>query len=196
MTELAKVQDRHYRYRGFVAGSKLTKGKTRAQIEVETRERENHALRLRREDWDYASIAAEIGWASHAAARLAVQRALNRFAEEDAEALRDIEDDKLRSYERAVLEEIRRDHVVVSHGKIIRDVDGTPIRDSAPVYAGYRELRMLSERRAKLRGLDAPLRTIVEEITEDAVREEARRINLIAQQIEADLASEKKPVEA
>lgn len=47
-------------------------------------------------------------------------------------------------------------HLTVSHGKIIRDENGTPLQDTAPILNAINTIVRLMERRAKLLGLDAP----------------------------------------
>ncbi|MFI6251502.1 hypothetical protein [Streptomyces sp. NPDC051016] len=55
----------------------------------------------------------------------------------------------------AALEVLERDHVVVSHGKVINGADGKPLLDDGPKLAAIREMRMLRESYRKLYGLDA-----------------------------------------
>lgn len=165
-------------------------GKTRAQLEVESREREGNALRLRREGLDYEEIAAQVGWESEAGARHAVQRALRRHHEPDVEAFRQIEGQRLSSYMTGLLRELERDHYVVSHGRVVYDRNGEPVPDTMAVVAIYRELRQLSAEYSRLMGLHAPSRVVVEEVTRDMVEAEIVRINALAEKLEAELGEE------
>jgi hypothetical protein len=62
-----------------------------------------------------------------------------------------------------------------------------PLRDSETVLRCVRELRMITERRAKLWGLDAPLRVVVDEITPELVQTEMARINEMAERLEREM---------
>ncbi|MBT2508820.1 hypothetical protein J7I98_23620 [Streptomyces sp. ISL-98] len=55
----------------------------------------------------------------------------------------------------AALEVLERDHVTVSHGRIVTGEDGQPLLDDGPKLAAIRELRAIRESYRKLHGLDA-----------------------------------------
>ncbi|MEV0526036.1 hypothetical protein AB0I66_21605 [Streptomyces sp. NPDC050439] len=55
----------------------------------------------------------------------------------------------------AALEVLERDHVVVSHGKVVAGADGTPLLDDGPKLAAIREMRAIRESYRKLTGADA-----------------------------------------
>lgn len=57
------------------------------------------------------------------------------------------------------------DHILVSHGKVIRGDDGNPIKDHAPVLAAYREARGALADFRRMTGLDAPAK-IEAQVTE------------------------------
>jgi hypothetical protein len=99
---------------------KIWAGKTRGQIEAETREKENRAVELRRNNVDYTGIAAELGYASESGARQAVDRALRRHEEPNVDALRRLDNAKLDDLERIVRQELARDDLfLVQFGKIV-----------------------------------------------------------------------------
>jgi len=50
--------------------------------------------------------------------------------------------------------------------------------------AAIREFRQVTGRRAALRGLDAPMRKMVEVITDDAVQAEIRRLNAMMEELD------------
>lgn len=50
------------------------------------------------------------------------------------------------------------EHIVVQHGKIVRDEDGEPVRDHGPVLAAIDRLIKINERRARLTGADATIK--------------------------------------
>lgn len=67
-------------------------------------------------------------------------------------------------------------HVKVDHGKVI-EVEGEVLLDDAPVLQATTVMLRIWERRAKLLGTDAPTKSTVTVITEDAVDAEIRRLN-------------------
>ena len=157
--------------------------------------RDAEAAALRAKGRTFAEIAAELKFASRAKAYEAVMRAYADIPYEGVEEARrlDLERiDRLIGQAWAVME---RDHVTVSHGKIMTrqvgverdddgierlDMDGKPIPvhedilDDAPALAAIREIRGLLERRARIIGYDAPTRHEV--ITMDAVEAEIRKL--------------------
>lgn len=164
---------------------------------IKTVQRDFDAAELRARGWSFPRIAAELGFASKGHAHNAVTRALQETPYDGAE------DDKLLDLLRIdrLIEQawdvMHRKHVTVSHGKIITrqvgvecdedgierlDLDGKTIPvfedviDDAPVLAAIREIRSLVKRRAEIIGYDAPLKTRIEVITEDAVDAECERL--------------------
>lgn len=93
-----------------------------------------------------------------------VRARINTFADERVAPLVDeyrrIENDKLDLLERMVHDTLRQKHVVVSHGHVVYQGD-EPLLDPAPIYAAVDRLIRIQERRAKLNGLDSPLKTQV-----------------------------------
>jgi hypothetical protein len=140
----------------------------------ETARRDAEACDLRAKGWPYRRIAAHFG-IDVRTAHNAVQNALRDIIKEPAEAVRqmeldrlDAELDRLNGLEDAVREVLERHHVTVSNGQIVR-LDGEPLLDDAPVLqAADRLLRIEEQRRKngesrrKLLGLDAPSRVSVE----------------------------------
>jgi hypothetical protein len=59
----------------------------------------------------------------------------------------------------SAMEVLERDHVVVSHGKVVTDTDGTPLLDDGPKLAAIREMRAIRESYRKLLGVDAARRS-------------------------------------
>jgi hypothetical protein len=120
------------------------------------------AAQLRAEGWSLQDIADELGYSSKTSAIYAIRRALNSIVHGPAEQLLSLYLDRLESLFQAA-EEIREtDHVVVSHGKIIRDDDGNPLIDSGPKLAAIREARETLVSVRKMVGLDAPSRVSVD----------------------------------
>lgn len=55
-----------------------------------------------------------------------------------------------------ILGVIERDHVVVSHGRVVEGPGGQPLTDDGPLLAAVGKLKEVSESLRKLDGLDAP----------------------------------------
>ena len=140
----------------------------------DTARRNAEAADLRRQGWSYRRIAAHYNIDVKTAWR-AVQTAYQDIAGEPVEAARQLElerlDDelvRLAELEVDVRAVLKRHHVTVSNGQVVR-LDGEPLLDDAPVLqAADRLLRIEEQRRKngesrrKLLGLDAPSRVSVE----------------------------------
>lgn len=129
---------------------------------AEGAERDARAVDLRAEGWTYRRIAEELGYSSHTAVMQACRRAVRDITKGPAEKLLALHVERLETLYEAALEVAEREHVVVSHGKIIRDDDGIPLRDSGPKLAAIREARATLESFRKLAGIDAPSRVSID----------------------------------
>lgn len=154
----------------------------------DTAARDAQAAALRGQGATYQQIADRLGMGNRGDAHKAVERALVATLQEPCETLRTLEAgrlDRLTAEAWAVLE---RRHVVVSNGRVVRRQVGTEtaedgteqpvyeeVLDDAPVLAAIDRLLKISERRAKLFGLDAPSRLQV--LTLDAIDAEIARLN-------------------
>jgi hypothetical protein len=142
-------------------------------------ERDAEILRLRVMGHTLAEIADHVGYASPSSIRRRIEAAYVRTVREPADLARDLEVQRLdallvRAWK--VMEDV---HFAVSGGRVARrkivdehglwvplgiTVDDKPIyaeedvRDSAPVLAAIDRVLKIMERRAKLLGLDAPIR--------------------------------------
>lgn len=142
---------------------------------IETAERDAEAARMRSRSVSYQVIADTLGFADRSNARKAVQRALLEIVAEPAAELRELQLAQLDELTVAALGVLDRQHVTVSHGRVIRDDTGAVIEDDAPILAAIDRLLRIQERRAKLLGLDAPSRHEV--VTLDAVEAEIQRLS-------------------
>jgi len=139
-----------------------------------TREKDIRALDLRRRGLSYPQIAAETG-CSLSTAHAMVQRALADSAREAAEEVRQIEAGRLDDLTRTLNRVLLARHIVVSQGQVMKHPEtGETLTDHDPVIRAVLALVRVSERRAKLLGLDAPTRHEV--ITMDAVEAEIRKL--------------------
>lgn len=140
-------------------------------------ERDAQAVELRRRGLTYRQIAAQMDVRSQKTAYEAVQRGLADAIQEPADEVRQLELDRLDEYQRHALKVLATPHFHVSQGVVVvHPATDEPMPDDAPVLAALDRLLKISERRARLLGLDAPVRSRVEVITEDAVDAELKRL--------------------
>jgi predicted transcriptional regulator len=125
-------------------------------------QRRTRVLAMRVEQRPYAQIAAELG-ITETTARDDYASAVKE-RREALDAQRDtavaIETAKLDALEQAAWEVLRREHVVVQHGKVVY-LKRKPMLDDAPVLAAIDRLVKIAERRSRLRGYDAPTKVDV-----------------------------------
>lgn len=189
----------------MTSGTRDGKGRYSRTVDTARRDAEAAALRARGRTFD--AIAAELRFSSRAKAYEAVQRAYADIPYEAVEEARrlDLERiDRMIEYCTAVME---REHLTVSQGRVVgkrvgwekdevtgellRDADGEligvyeDILDDGPGMTAVREIRGLLERRARMTGYDAPAKSRVEVISEDAVDQrigqlEERRLQLVS----------------
>jgi AraC-like DNA-binding protein len=130
-------------------------GKGRYIRTPETAERDARAAQLRAEGWTLQQIADELGYTDKSNARQAIQRALREIVQGPAEALIRQEAARLDSLYEEALDVLHRDHVMVSHGRIVTDDDGNPLPDDGPKLAAIDRLVKVRESYRRLFGLDA-----------------------------------------
>lgn len=136
-------------------------GMGRYQRTVEHAQRDAHAAELRAQGWTYQAIADELGIDKSGAIR-AVRNAVRDACAGPGKQLVDLEVQRLEAMYDQVLDILQKDHPVVSHGRIVKDDDGTPlVDDEMKLKAIDRALRTRESFR-KLLGLDAPSRVSVE----------------------------------
>lgn len=127
---------------------------------AETIERDAEAARLWGYGWTLGMIGEQLGFSQRSSVREAIDRAHRDLAEpaRPSRERRARELDMLWEYAEEIL---NREHVVVSHGRII-EVDGVALKDDGPNLQAITELRRINESRRKLDGDDAPSRVSVE----------------------------------
>jgi hypothetical protein len=140
------VRDRHGRY----------------SRNPETATRDAAAAELRAQGKTYQQIADDLGYASSRSAWEAVHRAIRDACAGPGTRLIELEVDRLEMITDEVLAILQRDHVTVSHGKIVKDDDGTPLLDDSIKLAAVDRYLKARESLRKLLGLDAPSRVSVE----------------------------------
>ncbi|MFF4552722.1 hypothetical protein [Streptomyces sp. NPDC001422] len=133
-------------------------GKGRFAPGLDTAQRDARAAELRAENWKLDDIARELGYHDRSHARTGIQRALREIVKGPAEKLLAVYADRLEDIFQRTMEIAEADHVMVSHGRVITDADGNPLRDHAPVLAAFREARSALADVRKMVGLDQPTR--------------------------------------
>jgi len=139
-------------------------------------ERRARVLAMRVEQRPYREIAVALGVSEDVAQqdyRRAVEARRN-----DLDAHREtavaIEIAKLDALERAAWGVLRTRHLLAQQGKIVCTEDGRPLEDDAPTLQAIDRILKIAERRARLKGYDAPVRAKVE--VTDAVDADIERL--------------------
>jgi Sigma-70, region 4 len=157
---------------------------------VDAADRDARALELRRAGLNYREIAQQMG-VSVATAHKYVTRGLDRTRREPADALRDLELERLDALQLALTQVLASQHVTVSGGKVIRDEHGQPLRDDGPTIAAAQALVRVQESRRRLLGLDAPVKVDAKLMTIDQI--DARIAELEAELDAHDRAEGRNP---
>lgn len=149
--------------------------------EVQQREREStqdldlRAVELRRRHLTYQQIARELGLGHPTAAYHAVRRGLAQFPSENAQEVRRQETERLDELARYAMRILTTQHIMVSQGRVMRNPDtGAPLTDPGPALQAIDRLLKIQDRRARLHGLDAPVRAKVE--VHDGIDAEIERL--------------------
>lgn len=113
----------------------------------------DEVLRLRADGLTYAQIAGELGFATPAAAAAAGKRALKAskaLLGRQSGELTTLELERLDLLEQAAWAVLRRRHVTIQEGRIVRDDDGEVVEDDAPVLQAIDRLVRISDIRSRL----------------------------------------------
>lgn len=130
----------------------------RWQRSPETAARDAEVARLRAQQYTWEEIARELGYETPSGAYRAYQRAIEAIIRPPAEEAVKVEIAKLDALERKAWEILRAEHALVSHGRLIVGEDGQPLPDTGPVLAAIDRVLKVADRRAKLLGLDTPVK--------------------------------------
>ena len=115
---------------------------------VDAADMDARCLDLRRAGLSYRDIARQVGL-SVSNVHNRVTRSLDRTRREPADAVRELELERLDAVQVALTTVLRRRHVTVSGGKIITDDDGQPYLDDGPTIAAAQALVRVSESRSQ-----------------------------------------------
>lgn len=146
-------------------------GRGRYVRTLESAARDAEAARLHAQGWTYKAIAAELQMGDKSTAIRAVQRAVRAVVQGPAEEVLKLHTARLEyAYGKAV-EIAEADHIMVSQGKIMRDDEGRPLRDHAPVLAALREARQTLDSFRIMMGLNQPVKVdaTVREVTQEDI---------------------------
>lgn len=130
---------------------------------IDHEQRAAHAARLRADNpkMTYQQIADAVGYSNKGDAWRAVQKCRDAVLQTAGAELVAAEAAQLDDLFVAALEVLERDHLVVSHGKVVTDAGGTPLLDDGPRLAAIREMRQIRESYRKLHGVDQPTQVAV-----------------------------------
>jgi len=123
--------------------------------------RDADAADMRADGHTLQHIADELGYCDRSAARRGIQRALRDIVQGPAEKLLALHMDRLELLYAAATDILEREHVVVSHGKIVKDDDGHPLLDDGPKLAAIREARSTLDAFWSLTGMKQPTKVSV-----------------------------------
>lgn len=137
---------------------------------AQTAERRTKAIAMRLAGAEWQQIADQLGYANRGAACKDVTRALEtRLAEQatSVDLLRQTELMRLDALTREAWAVMKRPHLLVSGGKVVRLVNEATgeertLSDDKPILEAIDRLVKISQRRAALLGLDAPTRVSLE----------------------------------
>ncbi|MFD5697456.1 hypothetical protein [Streptomyces lasiicapitis] len=121
------------------------------------------AARMRADnpEMTYQQIADAVGYSNKSDAWRAIQKCRQAVIQKAGAELIAAEAAQLDDLFVSALEVLERDHLVVSHGKVVVDADGTPLLDDGPKLAAIREMRQIRESYRRLHGLDQPTQVAV-----------------------------------
>ena len=139
--------------------------------------RDHEAAQLRSHSFTFQQIGDRFGVNASGAYKM-VQRAIADIPRGNTIELVALELEKLDAIERKYLEIAAKHHVFVSQGgKVVYDGD-VKLEDDGPAMQAMSRLLKVAERRAKLLGLDAPVKAQVEVVNYDADSIEYRVLEL------------------
>src|ERR1700733_9125823 len=143
-------------------------------IKLANRLRDQKAAQLRALHWTLTDICHHLGYPNESETHYGIQQGLAsvaRFAQDEARAL---EEDGLDELERRLWSLLDEDVPMVDRGQLVKGIDGLPIPDLRFKLDVTDRIAKVKAMRAKLRGLNAPLRT--GEITSDMINEAIMRL--------------------
>lgn len=109
----------------------------------------------------YQQIADAVGYSDKGSAWRAIQKCRNAVLQQAGAELIASEAAQLDDLFVSAMEVLERAHVMVSHGRVIKDDEGNVLLDDGPKLAALREMRAIRESYRKLLGVDQPTQVAV-----------------------------------
>lgn len=125
----------------------------------EDQERRTEVMRLRRHGQTFEAIGERLGITRQRAHQL-YWDTLKKIPAQGVAAYRAEQAERLDEMLRKAYEVLERKHITVSNGKVIY-LDDAPMEDDAPTLMAIKTVLAIEERRAKLFGLDTPVKQLV-----------------------------------
>ncbi len=137
-------------------------GNGRYARDLEHVERDARACLLSSQGWTHSQIARELGYASRGAVANAIKLVLAETARSNGtEALREQQLTAMLAASKAMWDRIENPPPLVDRlGRIVKDDDGNPVPDVQAQATAVAQVVKIAERVSRLRGLDAPRRTV------------------------------------
>jgi hypothetical protein len=151
-------------------------------------ERDAKACEMKSRGATYQQISDTLGYGSRSNAHRAVKAALAAIPIESAEELRRLQLGTLEYLAGHAARVLERQHLTITQsGRIVVDDNGEQVLDDGPILAAIDRILRIQDRKAKLMGLDAPVKTEV--ITLDY-------LNARLEELTAELAAEDSAADA
>lgn len=132
-------------------------GDTRTPARKEDAQRRRaDVMRMRREGQTFEAIGDELGVTKQAVHKI-YTKALAEIPAQEVTEYRAEQADRLDALLVKANEVLAAQHVVVQHGKVVMQ-DGKPLPDNGPVLDAIKAVLAIEDRRAKLLGLDTPVK--------------------------------------
>jgi hypothetical protein len=137
-------------------------GNGRYSRDLEHVERDARACLLSSQGWSHSQIQRELGYGSRGDVSKAIKKVLAETAREHGtEALREQQLTAMSAASRVMWERIEHPQPLVDRlGRIVRDDDDNPVVDVQALAAAVAQVVKIAERVSRLRGLDAPRRSV------------------------------------
>ena len=126
----------------------------------EDQERRADVMRLRRQGQTFEAIGEQLGITKQRVHQL-YWDTLRKIPAQEVTEYRAEQAERLDEMLRKAYEVLERKHITVSNGKVIY-LDDQPMEDDAPTLMAIKSILQIEERRAKLLGLDTPVKQQVE----------------------------------
>jgi hypothetical protein len=135
---------------------------------LDTARKDALAAELRARGMPLWEIAGKLGYSNESGASKAIARALAAVPAEGVAELRALECERLDQLTRQLFTLLDTKYPLLIPGRELVDQNGAPVADPGPILAVVDRLMRISQRRARLLGLDAPVKRETEELTQPA----------------------------